>query len=191
MTIIIFSIIVFIILCADSFPKDDLMMPSIGFGTAGMLGNTEASVCNALNADFRLIDTAQAPEWYSESELGFALEHCWNLFDNDMKKKLMIVTKIHPRSYEYYNMIRSLEYSKREKELKAKNKAQAKSEETNEGEEEGEGASGGDSADEGEFETQESYIPEAGDVTDDGTESHSITSENDNDSNDEEEADCK
>lgn len=77
-----------------------------------------------------------------------------------------------------------LEYSKREKELKAKNKAQAKSEETNEGEEEGEGASGGDSGDEGEFETQQSYIPEAGDVADDGTESYSITSENDNGSND-------
>ena len=83
-------------------------MPRVGFGTAGMAGRTIESVCSALQAGFQLIDTAQAPEWYSEWDLGLALERCLlpQAFSN-----LTIVTKIHPRNYESATLRASLQRS--------------------------------------------------------------------------------
>jgi diketogulonate reductase-like aldo/keto reductase len=85
-------------------------VPRIGLGTAGMGGWTELSICDALESGFRLIDTAQAHEWYSEQALGEALEHCWWGRELD---DLTIVTKVHPRSYEPAKLLASLEASSR------------------------------------------------------------------------------
>ncbi len=88
-------------------------MPRVGLGTAGIhmvggLGHSADLVKEALDSGVRMVDTAQAPEWYSEEEVGNGL------LKYDVKEKGMpyLVTKIHPRSFEYDAMERSLYYSK-------------------------------------------------------------------------------
>lgn len=43
-----------------------LLMPTIGFGTAGLGSGAAAAVSAALDEGYRLIDSAQAREWYRE-----------------------------------------------------------------------------------------------------------------------------
>ena len=85
-----------------------LQTPRIGFGTAAMGGKTKEIVCSALSVGIRLFDTAQAVEWYDEEGLGKALASCWNEKDFD---ELIIVTKIHPRSFEHEKMKKAIERS--------------------------------------------------------------------------------
>ena len=66
-------------------------VPRVGFGTAAMGQWTVESVCHALRHGFKLIDTAQAPEWYSEELLGDALRQCWG---HRSVNELVIVTKV-------------------------------------------------------------------------------------------------
>lgn len=49
-------------------------MPLIGFGTAGLTENTAQAVTWALEAGYRLLDSAQAREWYREDLVGEALK---------------------------------------------------------------------------------------------------------------------
>lgn len=49
-------------------------MPLVGFGTAGLSENTAQAVTWALEAGYRLIDSAQAREWYREDLVGDALQ---------------------------------------------------------------------------------------------------------------------
>jgi len=86
-----------------------LKAPRIGFGTAAMGGNTEEIVCLALSFGIRLFDTAQAVEWYDEEGLGNALTSCWK-GDNDFDD-LLIVTKIHPRSFYVEDMKKAIQRS--------------------------------------------------------------------------------
>lgn len=59
----------------------------VGFGTAGLGGNTYRAVTMALEAGFRKFDTAEADWWYDQTTVGTALEdffatnslHCNNL----------------------------------------------------------------------------------------------------------------
>lgn len=75
--------------------RTDISFPLIGLGTAGIKGQTERIVTSAvLDMGYKLIDTAQATEWYDEAAVGSSLLQ-GNLSD------LIIVTKIHPRSYRY------------------------------------------------------------------------------------------
>lgn len=88
----------------------NLQMPQVGFGTAGLGNKGIRSICDALRSGFRMFDSAQAKEWYSESDLGNAIKNCWTNKDLD---ELLIITKIHPRSYEYDTMLRDIKNSKR------------------------------------------------------------------------------
>ena len=98
---------------SSNFDNHDIM-PRLGFGTAGIQGNTKSLVCNALSYGYKLIDTAQAIEWYSEEDLGYALEECYSNKKNmnNINNDLMIVTKIHPRTYKFDEMMISLQRSK-------------------------------------------------------------------------------
>lgn len=74
-----------------------LHIPRVGLGTAGLPGKTASVVQSALEAGVRLIDTAQAAEWYSEEDAGrgVAAYHAAHGGLSD----LVIVTKVHPRSF--------------------------------------------------------------------------------------------
>lgn len=76
--------------------RTDISFPAIGLGTAGIRGLT-ASVTRAAVNDFgyTLIDTAQANEWYDEAGIGDALASD----DAVDLNNVVIVTKVHPRSY--------------------------------------------------------------------------------------------
>ena len=76
---------------------EEATVPSLGLGTAGLQDHTKELVCVAVkDMGYRLLDTAQAVEWYDEAGLGEALAACAN---TSLLKDLIIVTKIHPRSY--------------------------------------------------------------------------------------------
>lgn len=75
--------------------KGALDLPRVGFGTAGLGSRTSDAVCDALREGYRLIDTAQAREWYLEDAVGDALRRC------PTSHPVTVVTKIHPRSFEY------------------------------------------------------------------------------------------
>jgi len=82
-------------------------------GTAGIKG-TEGKerkiVQTYLESGIRLIDTAQAKEWYDEESVGLAVSDfvSSSSVDND----IVIVTKIHPRSFDINKMRRALKQSK-------------------------------------------------------------------------------
>ena len=67
-------------------------MPSVGFGCAGYVRRDE--LVHALDAGYRLFDTAQAHEWYLEEEVGEAIR--LRAFD---RQKLFITSKLHPRDH--------------------------------------------------------------------------------------------
>lgn len=88
-----------------------LRIPRLGLGTAG-LGSTTAYVTQtALEAGVRLVDTAQAPEWYSEEKVGDGLRNflVGRTSENDV---VTVITKIHPRSFERARMEESIIKSK-------------------------------------------------------------------------------
>jgi diketogulonate reductase-like aldo/keto reductase len=71
-------------------------MPRLGFGTAGLGSRTEASVTAALAAGYRLLDTAQAGEWYREDSVGAALHK-----SGVRREQVFVTTKVHPRHLGY------------------------------------------------------------------------------------------
>jgi diketogulonate reductase-like aldo/keto reductase len=73
-------------------------MPRVGLGTAALPGITAEVVYEALKAGVRLIDSAQAPEWYSEEDVGKGIARYSNE-KRDSLDDLVIVTKVHPRSF--------------------------------------------------------------------------------------------
>ena len=78
-----------------------LHIPRVGLGTAGLPGKTVAVVREALAAGVRLLDSAQAEEWYSEEDVGKGIvEYCAESEGNrNQLWDLVIITKIHPRSF--------------------------------------------------------------------------------------------
>lgn len=85
--------------------RDEKDLPRLGIGTAALRGYGSSVVEEALSYGVMLIDTAQAPEWYSEAEVGRGIESF--LAHNDLMSSnqcsygdIYIVTKIHPRSFE-------------------------------------------------------------------------------------------
>lgn len=73
-------------------------MPLVGIGTASRLDSE--SIYNALHAGFRLIDSAQAEEWYSETEAARGLKKFIEV-DGGRREDVWITTKIHPRNIGY------------------------------------------------------------------------------------------
>lgn len=83
-------------------------LPQLGLGTAGLGSMTEEIVMQALDNGVRLIDTAQAMEWYDEEGVGLAVRQ----FASDHPEaQVLVVTKIHPRSYNLDAMRNALELS--------------------------------------------------------------------------------
>ena len=82
----------------------------IGLGTAGLGANTAEIVRSAvLEHGVRLIDTAQAEEWYSEDGVNRGLRAASDGLQIDTP--VTIVTKIHPRSFALEKMRERLERS--------------------------------------------------------------------------------
>jgi diketogulonate reductase-like aldo/keto reductase len=67
-------------------------MPRVGFGTAGLGDGTGDAVRAALRAGYRLLDSAQAREWYREDLVGGALAA-----SALPRQAVFLTTKIHPR----------------------------------------------------------------------------------------------
>lgn len=59
---------------SDVTLKGGVRMPLVGFGTAGLTESTTKAVTWALEAGYRLLDSAQAREWYREDLVGEALQ---------------------------------------------------------------------------------------------------------------------
>lgn len=81
-------------------------IPAIGLGTAGLFGATDDVVLAALDLGVKLIDTAQATEWYDEKSVARIVQSREN-------SDVFIVTKVHPRSYGILEMKRALDISHR------------------------------------------------------------------------------
>lgn len=72
------------------------ILPPVGFGTAGLQSRTQEAVFSALTLGVRMIDSAQAQEWYDEEGVGIAVSE----FEASTKgSPIIIVTKVHPRSF--------------------------------------------------------------------------------------------
>jgi len=102
--------ILFGIYFAHSYAIDfNPIFASVGLGTAGLRDNTEEIVRQAIETyGVRLIDTAQAEEWYREDAVGKGILSASNNIasiynrstDNEIERiKITVVTKIHPRSF--------------------------------------------------------------------------------------------
>ncbi|KAL6746302.1 NADP-dependent oxidoreductase domain-containing protein [Haematococcus lacustris] len=72
------------------------LMPSLGFGTAGLGEGTQAAVAEALAAGYRHVDSAQAREWYREDMNGLAVAA-----SGLPRPEVWLTTKIHPRHLGY------------------------------------------------------------------------------------------
>ena len=67
-------------------------MPLVGFGTAGLGEGTAAAVHAALDAGYRLLDSAQAREWYREDLVGEGLAA-----SGVARADVFLTSKVHPR----------------------------------------------------------------------------------------------
>ena len=78
-------------MAGDSFQlSTSRPLPAVGFGCAGLLRAPVLS--QAIEAGYRLFDTAQAREWYLEGELGDAVAA-----SNVSRSEFFLTTKLHPR----------------------------------------------------------------------------------------------
>ena len=84
--------------------QNNVHIPRIGLGTAGLRDKTRILVDQALSSGFRLIDTAQAAEWYDESGVGLGISDFLSKALYSESYDITIVTKIHPRSFSYNKM---------------------------------------------------------------------------------------
>eukprot|EP00041_Stephanoeca_diplocostata_P031294 m.972733 g.972733 ORF g.972733 m.972733 type:complete len:357 (+) comp23930_c0_seq30:279-1349(+) len=73
-------------------------LPMVGFGTAAKMEH--GHIFSALHAGYRLIDSAQADEWYTEDAAGSALtEFLATAPDGVNRSSVFITTKVHPRNH--------------------------------------------------------------------------------------------
>jgi diketogulonate reductase-like aldo/keto reductase len=87
----------------------DTRMPRVGFGTAGLADGTAAAVGSALLAGYRLLDSAQAREWYREDLVGEALASAALPRDS-----LWLTSKVHPRHLGFNATLSQVRVSLRE-----------------------------------------------------------------------------
>ena len=67
-------------------------MPRVGFGTAALGVHTKRAVVDALDLGYRMIDSAQAKEWYREDLVGEALVE-----SGVARADVFVTSKLHPR----------------------------------------------------------------------------------------------
>ncbi len=101
MLLLCFAVMMLIATSDDSVPTmplgKGLHMPVLGLGTAGLGNAGESIIYNALMMGAKMIDTAQASEWYSEKDTGNALRRYATATNST--PDVLIVTKIHPKYY--------------------------------------------------------------------------------------------
>lgn len=81
----------------------NITISRLGLGTAALQRLTKNVVYTALSLGYQLIDTAQAKEWYNEEQVGQGILQY--MLSSHKKQSITIVTKVHPRSYEYNKML--------------------------------------------------------------------------------------
>ncbi|KAL3147234.1 hypothetical protein ABBQ32_002729 [Trebouxia sp. C0010 RCD-2024] len=86
--------------------NNGMLMPRIGFGTAGLGELTSQAVHDALLAGYTLFDTAQAPEWYREDLVGQAIHN-----SSTPRSTLFLTTKLHPRHHGFNSTLRQMQTS--------------------------------------------------------------------------------
>lgn len=93
-----------------TFPSSTLglRIPRLGLGTAGLGSQTSHITHASLIAGVRLIDTAQAPEWYDERGVGEGMQDFLRFSPEVNKESIVVITKVHPRSFEKMKMEASL-----------------------------------------------------------------------------------
>lgn len=74
--------------------SNGVKMPRVGFGTAGLGEDTKVAVTIALATGYRLLDSAQAREWYREDMVGEAVK-----LGGVKREELFLVSKLHPRDH--------------------------------------------------------------------------------------------
>ena len=94
------------------FSTHGLHIPRLGLGTAGLGTDNEYVTKTALSFGVRLIDTAQAPEWYDERGVGDGIRSFLDANEGFDSNSITVLTKIHPRSFEEDKMARSIIDSK-------------------------------------------------------------------------------
>ncbi|KAL6769178.1 hypothetical protein ACKKBF_B17780 [Auxenochlorella protothecoides x Auxenochlorella symbiontica] len=75
-------------------------MPTVGFGTAGLGDATAEAVASALANGYRLLDSAQAREWYREDLVGEGLAA-----SGVPRSQVFLTSKLHPRNLGYWNTL--------------------------------------------------------------------------------------
>ncbi|KAJ7570447.1 hypothetical protein O6H91_01G120300 [Diphasiastrum complanatum] len=73
-----------------------VLMPVLGFGTAGLGEHTKNATLCALQTGYRLLDSAQAREWYNEEAVGESIR-----LSGIHREELFLVSKLHPRNFGY------------------------------------------------------------------------------------------
>eukprot|EP00884_Botryococcus_braunii_P006785 jgi/Botrbrau1/16107/Bobra.7_2s0071.1 len=89
--------------------NNSIAMPRVGFGTAGLGENTKQATIWALQAGYRMLDSAQAREWYREDLVGEALAE-----SGLERRDVFITSKMHPRHHGYDSTLRQFEESLRD-----------------------------------------------------------------------------
>ena len=69
-----------------------LSIPAVGLGTAARIN--ASTVATAIDLGVKLLDTAQAAEWYDEAGVGTGIR-----MSRRQRDELWITTKVHPRSF--------------------------------------------------------------------------------------------
>lgn len=123
--IIVLSVVLILlmVLTAATSASDDvkriqvtrgLTIPLLGIGTAALGNKGSEVVYTALSCGIRLIDTAQASEWYSEEQVGIGIKQYISSNGNNsgLLDDLVIVTKVHPRSYQHDKLKMKVKESK-------------------------------------------------------------------------------
>eukprot|EP01038_Epipyxis_sp_PR26KG_P011351 gene11351-15219_t len=113
LSIIISVYIIVLTVPSYLFASDDPpLLPKLGLGTAALGAGSIETVVSALKLGVRLLDTAQAKEWYNEANVGRALyEYISSTGDDNILDNVIIVTKIHPRSFEFNTMVQAIHNS--------------------------------------------------------------------------------
>ncbi|KDD74519.1 aldo/keto reductase, partial [Helicosporidium sp. ATCC 50920] len=88
---------------------EGVWMPTIGFGTAALGDRTADAVESALKAGYRLLDSAQAREWYREDLVGAGLAA-----SGVDREEVFLTTKIHPRNLGYWATLTAFDDSLRD-----------------------------------------------------------------------------
>lgn len=85
-----------------------ITIPKIGYGTADLKGDVSFLVCEAIEAGYRLIDTASV--YGTEKDVGVGIEKALKS-SNIKRNQLFIETKLNPATHGYYETLKNAEQS--------------------------------------------------------------------------------